>query len=141
MRSEQIDDARRQLAEWMSNWRLPLAIVNNAAVHLVDIGAISQFVASQLMYAAEERVLEQVAAQGARRTTTDRRVTVDEVNRYALIEATLVASARRTVFDQLIAAGRVPPGAEPPPAVQVTSADPMELDRTRCATGRTGRDR
>jgi hypothetical protein len=130
LRSEQVDDARRKLAAWTSNWRLPLAAVNSAVVHVADLDVISQFVATQVMYAAEERVLHRVAAHGALGAPPPiERVTVDEVNRYALIQATLVASARRTVFDQLVAAGHVPPGAEPPPAVQVTSTDPMEADK------------
>ncbi len=130
MRSAQLDDARRQLADWMNRWRIPLAIVNTATTRLVDLGTIGQFVVSQAMYAAEQRALGRVAAHGALGAPPPiDRVTVDEVDRYALIENTLVASARRTVFDRLVAAGRVPPGAEPPPAVQVDSADPMEDDK------------
>jgi hypothetical protein len=127
--SEQLDDARRRLAAWRSGWRLPLAAANTVAVHLVDIGVVAQFVATQMLTAVENRALDRVALHGALGAPPPiGRVTVDEVRRFELIEATLVAAARRTVFDQLIAAGRVQPGSEPPPAVQITSANPMEGD-------------
>jgi hypothetical protein len=127
--SEQLDDARRRLAAWQNGWRLPLAAANNVAVHLLPIGPVTQFVATQIMAAVEDRALDHIAAGGGLGAPPPiGRVTVDEVRRFELIEATLVASARRTVFDQLVAAGRVPTGAEPPPAVQIESANPMEGD-------------
>jgi hypothetical protein len=129
IRSEQLDDARRRLATWKTGWRLPLAVVNTVAVHLVDIGVVTQFVATQILSAAEDRALDRAAEHGALGAPPPiGRVTVDEVRRFELIEATLLASARRTVFDQLVATGRIPAGAEPPPAVQITSTNLIEDD-------------
>jgi hypothetical protein len=127
--SERLDDARRRLAAWRKGWRLPLAAGNTVAVHLLDLGVVAGFVASQILVAAEDRALDRVADRGALGAPPPiERVTVNEVRRFELIEATLVATARRTVLDQLVATGRVPAGSEPPPEVQVTSDNPMEGD-------------
>lgn len=129
MSSERVDDARRRLTEWKQGWRLPLAAANSVVVHVVDLDPVSAFVATQVLTVLEGRAVDGLADHGllGAPPLIDR-VTVDEVRRFELIEATLVASARRTVFDALIARGQVPPDAEPPPGAEVTSANPMEGD-------------
>jgi hypothetical protein len=127
--SERLADARARLATWKRGWRLPLAVANSVVVHVGDIGVVSQFVATQVLTAIEERALAGVAAHEALGAPPPiDRVSVDEVRRFELVEATLVASARRTAFSRLVADGRVPAGAEPPPAVQITSDNPLEGD-------------
>jgi hypothetical protein len=117
------------LAAWKHGWRLPLAAANSMAVHVAQLDAVTAFVATQVLTALEGRAIDGLADHGALGAPPlIGRVTVDEVRRFELIEATLVASARRTMFDDLIARGQVPPGAEPPPAVEVTSQNPMEGD-------------
>jgi hypothetical protein len=129
MSSERVDDARRRLSAWKHGWRLPLAAANSVAVHVAQLDAVTAFVATQVLTALEGRAIDSVAEHGALGAPPAiGRITVDEVRRFELIEATLVASARRTVFHDLIARGLAPAGAEPPPAVDVTSANPMEGD-------------
>jgi hypothetical protein len=133
--TEQIGDARRRLAGWRKDWMLPLSFLNHTDAAVANLGIATAFAVTQGLAAIEGQVLDGAATRGALGAPPPiGRVTVDEVQRFELTEVTIIASARRTVFSQLVAARLIPSSAEPPPDVQITSANPMEDDTVAIRT-------